>query len=1085
MKEITTGTTSFDDIFNYEGSFAHKTAMEVFTDRVEPRDVFWKSHYYPLKQRLENGKLTGPYDIISFYGEAGVGKTTLLDRLCMEMDERAGGRKKGLYVRFDFRSFAGSSRDVILALAQSMQKQFNFRFPMTVIASLRLAKEVGGASLSQQKLSEKTSSNKAVSVLLAALKASAVGEIVSTVMDGLDFIENNWDISLTEKLAGLFRDREGKNLARIIARADIRTIQKYFHVFFAYDLNQNLKGLKEPVVIMLDTYEHYVDVMRSGSASYAKDYWLRNDRDGLVTRCPGIIWVIAGREKLCSLDGSGGKDSWDDFSVDEHRLGALSDSDVKRYLDLVGITDSGLREYIIRYANGSPYFLDLCYDTYLSLYGSDRQLDTASYARSLDQAIDKYYENMDSDMQDLARLLSLFEDGWTDDMVLSLSERKVLPGFSESRYLRMKNTSSIIIANGDRYVMEENARKVFYLKTSPDLRNMVSKAVLEYLSKERNKDDSVENNLRLSKASIQAGNISYEYFRDNFQGRCLFYIQNNMFEEADDLLSVFESTEEYKSQNDYSLYVAVSSLRTTARLLDRKATVDKPFFCGYDSDRLDSCDREALELYFSAMVQEAMVTSDYGWAISFLEDNYERLVRERGDNDASVLTILPNLASMYTAVGRIKESIDLLEKCYKGFRMVSGEISNNALLCLHNLALAYGMARDREKAFECSKKCYEGNCLLHGTDHRLSLGALDALTLACLVSGRNSEALGYGKECYEKMCKLLGCDHPETLESMAHLANCHLKNYDIEEALRLCEECFEKQRLVLGERHQHTRSTLNLLVNIYKTMGLYEKGLNAANQMLENATILNGGDSREVLTSLEAVISLAALLKNYEEVNRKAERAYVLSCKYKGPGDEDTLNLLLVYGSSFREMGKAESALNPLSDCVEQARAAFGEGHQITADALVQLAFTYMDLNRFIDAIATLEDALRLYPEAYPDDISTRINLRERLFISLVNIGKVDEGLKEGEELLEDEIRYCGEGNINTQLTMHYLAKIYRYKKDFRKAYNLDLRCFMLRKESPQATPDDIAESCKALMEDSYELKDPDLIAEVEKLIKS
>ena len=109
MKRVAKDAKVFDGIFSNDGQIFHKSAMEVFTDREEPRDeVFWKKHYIPLAEELLRGEDPSYYHIISYYGEAGVGKTTLLNKLCQELDDKG----KGFYVKFDFRNFVGTQKDV-------------------------------------------------------------------------------------------------------------------------------------------------------------------------------------------------------------------------------------------------------------------------------------------------------------------------------------------------------------------------------------------------------------------------------------------------------------------------------------------------------------------------------------------------------------------------------------------------------------------------------------------------------------------------------------------------------------------------------------------------------------------------------------------------------------------------------------------------------------------------------------------------------------------------------------------------------------------------------------------------------------
>lgn len=58
-------------------TFYKISAVKEFTDREQPRDIFWK-RYAQLK---ENQDLDSGIHIINFYGAGGVGKTALFKKL--------------------------------------------------------------------------------------------------------------------------------------------------------------------------------------------------------------------------------------------------------------------------------------------------------------------------------------------------------------------------------------------------------------------------------------------------------------------------------------------------------------------------------------------------------------------------------------------------------------------------------------------------------------------------------------------------------------------------------------------------------------------------------------------------------------------------------------------------------------------------------------------------------------------------------------------------------------------------------------------------------------------------------------------
>ena len=70
-----------------------KSAEEMFTDREEPRAAFWDV-YDKIPQ--------GEYDVIHYYGIGGIGKTTLLKQIQLEISKKFNdSHKMSIYYNFE------------------------------------------------------------------------------------------------------------------------------------------------------------------------------------------------------------------------------------------------------------------------------------------------------------------------------------------------------------------------------------------------------------------------------------------------------------------------------------------------------------------------------------------------------------------------------------------------------------------------------------------------------------------------------------------------------------------------------------------------------------------------------------------------------------------------------------------------------------------------------------------------------------------------------------------------------------------------------------------------------------------------
>lgn len=75
---------------------ASSQACKIFTDREEPRKSFWKNYDYMCDCMKQD---SGEIKVLAYYGIGGIGKSSLLNRLMLEMEEKL---ESPLYVSFDF-----------------------------------------------------------------------------------------------------------------------------------------------------------------------------------------------------------------------------------------------------------------------------------------------------------------------------------------------------------------------------------------------------------------------------------------------------------------------------------------------------------------------------------------------------------------------------------------------------------------------------------------------------------------------------------------------------------------------------------------------------------------------------------------------------------------------------------------------------------------------------------------------------------------------------------------------------------------------------------------------------------------------
>lgn len=110
-----------------------QSAEEMFTDREEPRAAFWE---------IYNNIQRGEYEIIHYYGIGGIGKTTLLKQIQLEISKKFNDTNKmSIYYNFEKNQ---SKEDFLFVLSrQIMLRNKEAKFPVFDYAFERWMTDAG------------------------------------------------------------------------------------------------------------------------------------------------------------------------------------------------------------------------------------------------------------------------------------------------------------------------------------------------------------------------------------------------------------------------------------------------------------------------------------------------------------------------------------------------------------------------------------------------------------------------------------------------------------------------------------------------------------------------------------------------------------------------------------------------------------------------------------------------------------------------------------------------------------------------------------------------------------------------------
>lgn len=420
-------------------------AEKIFTDRVEPRDAFNKM-VEELKANPEG------IFVLSYYGIGGIGKTRLLEILSKKVQNEV------LHIKYDFH-YATSPREVIMSLRNLLMNK-GFAFHLLDAAEKEYIEKSGKLTERMQKQDKRSSLTD--NVIDLALEG------IGTIVPGTSLVVKGFNAA-KETAAYAMELRKDKPEGYDVSVQEMRHLEAHqildsFPEYFARDLEFQIKGLGKPIIIMLDTYEKLVDTYCETGHQAVADHWLREQ---IVDMVPGVMWVIAGRERL---DWAQKDSSWEGV-IDEHRLGDLGEKDCQLFLDAAKIPSS-LWKGIYELTEGTPAFLDICVEEYYILKGRGYTNITMSMlagdSSKKENLLERFVRYMNTEERELAEVQAIF-GVWRKEQIEKVC-KSIYGRFNERIYNESLEHSIIYVNEYRQHYMHEIVRKFIVKYMATDTR---------------------------------------------------------------------------------------------------------------------------------------------------------------------------------------------------------------------------------------------------------------------------------------------------------------------------------------------------------------------------------------------------------------------------------------------------------------------------------------------------------------------------------------------------------------------------------------------------------------------------------------
>jgi hypothetical protein len=370
------------------------SALDVFTDREELIAAF--------ERNLEHKK-PDEHRVLVFYGDGGIGKTTLLQKLEQLHRQRC---PQALMGRLDLAGADTTPPDLLLYRLRRL-------FPAIPFPSFSLALAEYGRRFHP----EQVYGNDRKELLQGA------GPYADALAGGLEVLANLSGVgaAVSAMKAAATAQRQLSDWVQRRAEPWLQRSQSLSEeqllaqlpLQWARDFRQSLSSQLDhdwddvitytgpPPLIAFDTYETlwHSGMGRSGRRREPRERWLVD----LVSELPEVLWVIGGRDRLSWEEGS--DRAWSE-ACEQHLVGQLSDDDARSFLAKRGIKEPVIVEKIVGQAAGVPFYLELESQLYDKTPAEQRTPEV--FGRSQQEQIDRLLTHLDASERATLKLMAAF-----------------------------------------------------------------------------------------------------------------------------------------------------------------------------------------------------------------------------------------------------------------------------------------------------------------------------------------------------------------------------------------------------------------------------------------------------------------------------------------------------------------------------------------------------------------------------------------------------------------------------------------------------------------------------------------------------
>jgi tetratricopeptide (TPR) repeat protein len=389
------------------------------------------------------------------------------------------------------------------------------------------------------------------------------------------------------------------------------------------------------------------------------------------------------------------------------------------------------------------------------------------------------------------------------------------------------------------------------------------------------------------------------------------------------------------------------------------------------------------------------------------------------------------LGSVYKALGRYRESLDLYQRSYDERRAGLGEDHVDTLTARAGVGRALGLLQHLAEAERTIRATLEAYERVLGPDHPDTLNVKVQVAQQMQLQGKYDDAISITRDILERRRRVLGNEHAETIETLSDLGRFLIDGGKYTDATKVLREVVDVQRRTGDSRLAASLASLGHALQRQEEYAAAEPYIREALELRRQSL---GEDHPTTLGAMSGLASLLMQRNNLTEAEPLAKELVDKSRRVYGNEHASTLAAINIMGQVLFSQNKNAETEPYYREALETGRRVLGEDHPDTIVWIANYGYLLRRLGRFAEAEKYLREALDKNRKRLGENHPYTVKFMGSLAETLGRQKKLAEAESYLRPYLEAIRRTDGETHPNTLSVTRRLADILRQQNKLAEA---------------------------------------------------